>query len=48
MKTYEVMVKIENIPVVVQIRSNNVYNAKLQAEQLYGKGSLIRWPIEVS
>ena len=48
MRTYEVMVKIENIPVVVQIRSNNVYNAKLQAEQLYGKGSLIRWPIEVA
>ncbi len=48
MRTYEVMVKIENIPIVVQIRSNNVYTAKLQAEQLYGKGSIVRWPIEIN
>jgi len=47
MKIFEMVVKIENIPVTIHIHSCNAFNARLQAEQIYGKGSLIRWPIEV-
>ena len=47
MNTYEALVSINNTPVSIEVSAQSQYFAKLQIEALYGKNSLIRYPVQV-
>jgi hypothetical protein len=47
MNNYEILVRINGHTMLVRLQAQNYLYAKLQAETLYWKNSLIRLPIQV-